>query len=118
MAALNAMPMFGACTSASALSARRKHRERISPTAGPPRTLTISAVLPPSSDTGKICVTLVVSCRRCPVSQCTIIFSAASWSLPSAGLTSGLTSAYRRALIGLCEEDCLQTVWHEWMTLR
>lgn len=41
----------------------------MSPTAGPPSTLTISAVLPPSSETGRMCVTLVVSCRRCPVNQ-------------------------------------------------
>mmetsp|Transcript_32403 Transcript_32403/g.103112 ORF Transcript_32403/g.103112 Transcript_32403/m.103112 type:complete len:217 (-) Transcript_32403:502-1152(-) len=40
--------------SASSLpaSASRRHRERMSPTAGPPRKRTISAVLPPSSDTG------------------------------------------------------------------
>ncbi len=41
----------------------------MSPTAGPPSTLTISAVLPPSSDTGRMWVTRVVSCRRCPVKQ-------------------------------------------------
>lgn len=34
-------------------SARRRQRERMSPTAGPPRTRTISAVLPPSSETGR-----------------------------------------------------------------
>jgi hypothetical protein len=38
-------------------SARRRQRERMSPTAGPPRTRTISAVLPPSSDTGSTCET-------------------------------------------------------------
>lgn len=37
-----------------------KHRLRISPTAGPPSTRTISAVLPPSSLTGKTCATRVV----------------------------------------------------------
>ena len=58
-----------AVTSASVSSARRRHLERMSPTAGPPSTLTISAVLPPSSDTGRMCVTLVVSCRRCPESH-------------------------------------------------
>ncbi len=56
-------------TSASVSSASRRHLERMSPTAGPPSTLTISAVLPPSSETGRMCVTLVVSCRRCPVNQ-------------------------------------------------
>ena len=39
--------------SASDSQARRKQRERMSPTAGPPRTRTISAVLPPSSETGR-----------------------------------------------------------------
>lgn len=39
----------------------------MSPTAGPPRTLTISAVLPPSSETGSTWVTLVVSCCKSPV---------------------------------------------------
>jgi hypothetical protein len=53
-------------TSSSESSASRKHRERMSPTAGPPSTRTISAVLPPSSDTGSTYATLVVSARRRP----------------------------------------------------
>ena len=53
-------------TSSPVSSARRRHRERMSPTAGPPSTLTISAVLPPSSETGSTCATRVVSCRSCP----------------------------------------------------
>ena len=42
-------------------SESRRHRERMSPTAGPPSTRTISAVLPPSSDTGSTCATRGVS---------------------------------------------------------
>ena len=38
----------------------------MSPTAGPPSTRTISAVLPPSSDTGSTCAMRVVSCRMWP----------------------------------------------------
>ena len=38
---------------AASASASRRHRERMSPTAGPPRTLAISAVEPPSSETGR-----------------------------------------------------------------
>ena len=38
----------------------------MSPTAGPPSTRTISAVLPPSSDTGSTCATLVVKLRKVP----------------------------------------------------
>ena len=45
-------------------SDRRRHRERTSPTAGPPRTRTISAVDPPSSETGMTCMTLLVSSMR------------------------------------------------------
>ena len=43
----------------------RRQRERMSPTAGPPNTRTISAVEPPSSEMGITCVTRVVkfSCR-------------------------------------------------------
>jgi len=47
-------------------SANRRHLDRMSPTAGPPSTRTISAVLPPSSETGSTCATRVVSCRRWP----------------------------------------------------
>ena len=50
-------------TSSPVSSARRRHRDRMSPTAGPPSTRTISAVLPPSSETGRTCATRVVSCR-------------------------------------------------------
>ena len=53
-------------TSSLVSSANRRHRERMSPTAGPPNTRTISAVLPPSSETGSTCATRVVSCRRWP----------------------------------------------------
>jgi hypothetical protein len=56
-------------TSGSLSSARRKQRERMSPTAGPPSTRTISAVLPPSSDTGSTWVTRVVSWRRWAVAR-------------------------------------------------
>lgn len=52
-------------TSSLLSSARRRHRDRMSPTAGPPRTRTISAVLPPSSLTGSTCATRVVSSRMC-----------------------------------------------------
>lgn len=55
-------------TSGSLSSASRRHLLRMSPTAGPPSTRTISAVLPPSSDTGSTCVTRVVNCRMCPAS--------------------------------------------------
>mmetsp|Transcript_529 Transcript_529/g.2022 ORF Transcript_529/g.2022 Transcript_529/m.2022 type:complete len:254 (-) Transcript_529:103-864(-) len=41
-----------------------RHLLLMSPTAGPPNTLTISAVLPPSSETGKTCVTSSVWCFR------------------------------------------------------
>ena len=41
----------------------------MSPTAGPPSTRTISAVLPPSSLTGSTCATRVVNVRRCPAPQ-------------------------------------------------
>lgn len=56
-------------TSASLSSARRRHLLRISPTAGPPSTRTISAVLPPSSETGSTCVTRVVNCRTWPAAS-------------------------------------------------
>ena len=54
------------CTSVLLSSASLRHLDRMSPTAGPPSTLTISAVLPPSSDTGNTCATLVVKLRRVP----------------------------------------------------
>mmetsp|Transcript_3908 Transcript_3908/g.11746 ORF Transcript_3908/g.11746 Transcript_3908/m.11746 type:complete len:228 (-) Transcript_3908:180-863(-) len=41
-----------------------RHLLLMSPTAGPPNTLTISAVDPPSSETGKTCVTSSVWCFR------------------------------------------------------
>ena len=53
-------------TSVLLSSASLKHRERMSPTAGPPSTRTISAVLPPSSETGSTCATLVVKLRKVP----------------------------------------------------
>ena len=53
-------------TSALVSSARRRHLERMSPTAGPPSTLTISAVLPPSSETGSTWAILVVKFCRLP----------------------------------------------------
>lgn len=49
-----------ALASAFPVSLSLRQRERMSPTAGPPSTRTISAVLPPSSETGKTCETLVV----------------------------------------------------------
>ena len=60
--------MHGEATVTSVLlsSASLRHLERMSPTAGPPSTLTISAVLPPSSDTGSTWATLVVKFRRLP----------------------------------------------------
>mmetsp|Transcript_18698 Transcript_18698/g.38420 ORF Transcript_18698/g.38420 Transcript_18698/m.38420 type:complete len:222 (+) Transcript_18698:1601-2266(+) len=48
-----------ALASAVVPGARRSKRDRISPTAGPPKTRTISAVLPPSSVTGRTCHTFV-----------------------------------------------------------
>ena len=51
---------FTALASAVDSSERRRHRDRRSPTAGPPSTRTISAVDPPSSETGMTCVTLLV----------------------------------------------------------
>ena len=54
------------CTSVLLSSANLRHLERMSPTAGPPSTLTISAVLPPSSETGNTCATLVVKLRKVP----------------------------------------------------
>lgn len=59
----------GAPTSSSLSSASRKHLLRMSPTAGPPITRTISAVLPPSSLTGSTCDTWVVSLRSGPARQ-------------------------------------------------
>jgi hypothetical protein len=53
-------------TSSSLSSASLRQRLRMSPTAGPPMTRTISAVLPPSSLTGSTCDTWVVSRRRGP----------------------------------------------------
>ena len=53
-------------TSVLLASASLRHRERMSPTAGPPRTRTISAVLPPSSETGSTCATLVVKLCKLP----------------------------------------------------
>lgn len=56
----------GGLTSSSESSARRRQRDRMSPTAGPPTTRTISAVLPPSSETGSTYATLFVRFRSCP----------------------------------------------------
>lgn len=57
----------GVClTSSSLSSASRRQRERMSPTAGPPSTRTISAVEPPSSETGSTCDTRVVKARSAP----------------------------------------------------
>ena len=49
--------VFTAACSLVAFEASRRHRDLMSPTAGPPRTRTISAVLPPSSETGRTWVT-------------------------------------------------------------
>lgn len=56
-------------TSPSLSSANRRHLDRMSPTAGPPTTRTISAVLPPSSDTGSTCAMRVVKERKWPVGK-------------------------------------------------
>eukprot|EP00951_Prasinocladus_malaysianus_P022876 scaffold192987_cov37-Prasinocladus_malaysianus.AAC.1 len=53
--------LFTALDSESLASASLRHLDRMSPTAGPLSTLTISAVLPPSSDTGRTWVTFLVS---------------------------------------------------------
>lgn len=53
-------------TSSSRASASVWHLDLISPTAGPPSTRTISAVLPPSSDTGNTYATRFVSCFSLP----------------------------------------------------
>ena len=79
-----------ALTSSSESSARRRQRDRMSPTAGPPRTLTISAVLPPSSDTGSTYVTRVVSWRTAPACKC--------WCLRHGPVLQTLTWATRSAL--------------------
>ena len=68
-------------TSVLLSSANLKHLERMSPTAGPPSTRTISAVLPPSSDTGSTCATLVVKLRKVPASLASDVSLSPSWSL-------------------------------------
>mmetsp|Transcript_716 Transcript_716/g.1912 ORF Transcript_716/g.1912 Transcript_716/m.1912 type:complete len:225 (-) Transcript_716:3-677(-) len=52
-----------ALSSSVASAERRRQRERTSPTAGPPKTRTISAVDPPSSDTGSTYDTRAVCVR-------------------------------------------------------